>query len=301
MKKNVILDVDTGIDDAVAIAMAVYSKKLNVKLITTVAGNMEVDEITKNTLHLLQALNKTKIPVAIGAAKPLEREKDNSIQAHGKKGLGHYKFPKLEIKPVKQNAVEKMHDVLLKSPTKMVIIALGPLTNIAELLLKYPEVKDKIEYILISGGLLHDNKKNPYLGFNVMQDPESAKYVMKLSPKIIICPSNHGHTAFLTPEEVEKTRTTNKTGEMLEFIFRSYKDRHVKVGIATHDPCAVTYVSHPEYFGKENMYVHIHFLEKEQTGVIDFDTSKEPNTTVAVDINVKKFKKLFFKTLERMP
>ena len=301
MKKPIILDVDTGIDDAVAIAMATYSNKLDVKLITTICGNLSVNEVTKNTLNFLQAINKKKIPVAVGENKPLEREKDNSIQAHGKKGLGKYKFPPCTLKPVKENAVEKMYEVITKSKEKVVIIALGPLTNIAKLLLTYPDAKDNIDYILISGGLLHDNKKNPYLGFNVMQDPESARYVMKSGEKIIVVPSNHGHTAFLTPEEVEETKVTNKTGEMLEFIFRSYKDRHVKVGIATHDPCAVMYVAHPEIFKKELMYVHIRFLEKQQTGVIDFDTHKEPNTKVATEINVKKFKKLYFETLKKMP
>lgn len=301
MKRDVILDVDTGIDDAVAIALATYSNKLNVKLITTIAGNMSVNEVTKNTLNFLQTINKGNVPVAVGADKPLEREKDNSIQAHGKKGLGKYKFPKLELKPVKMEASEKMYDVICKSKKNIVIIALGPLTNVARLLLNHPDAMEKIDYILISGGLLYDSKRNPYLSFNIMQDPEAARYVMKSGEKIIVCPSNHGHTAFLTPEEIEQVRQTNKTGEMLEYIFRSYKDRHVKVGIATHDPCAVMYVAHPEIFKKENMYVHIRFLTKQQTGVIDFDTNREPNTKVAVDINVKKFKKIFFESLKKMP
>lgn len=301
MKKSIILDVDTGIDDAVAIAMATYSNRLNVKLITTIAGNLSVNEVTKNTLNFLQAINKRNIPVAVGENKPLEREKDDSIQAHGKKGLGKYKFPKCELKPTKLDAVEKMYEVIKNSKEPIIIIALGPLTNIAKLLLKYPDAKDNIEYILISGGLLHDNKRAPYLGFNIMQDPEAARYVMKSGEKIIICPSNHGHTAYLTPEEVEEVRTMNKTGEMLEFIFRSYKDRHVKVGIATHDPCAITFVSHPEYFQKDMMYVHVRFLEKQKTGVIDFDKNRTPNMKVATEINVKKFKKLFFNTLKKMP
>lgn len=301
MKKSVILDVDTGIDDAVAIALATYSNKLNVKLITTIAGNLSVNEVTKNTLNFLQAINKRKIPVAIGESKPLEREKDDSIQAHGKKGLGKYKFPKLELKPTKLGAVDKMHEVIQNSKEKIIIIALGPLTNVAKLLLDHPEDKEKIEYILISGGLLNDNKRNPYLSFNIMQDPEAARYIMKSGEKIVICPSNHGHTAFLTMEEVEKVQTTNKTGEMLEYIFRSYKDRHVKVGIATHDPCAVAYVAHPEYFKTEEMYVHIRFLQKQQTGVIDFDSTRTPNTLVVSEVNSKKFKKLFFKTLNKMP
>lgn len=301
MKKSVILDVDTGIDDALAIALGTYTRNLNIKLITTIAGNLSVTEVTKNTLNFLQAIEKRRIPVATGAAGPMEREKDNSIQAHGKKGLGKYKFPKLELKPTKLPAVEKMHEVISNSKEKIIIGALGPLTNIAQLLLKYPEDMENIEYIVVSGGLLHDSKKNPYLSFNIMQDPEAARYVFKSSEKLIICPSNHGHTAFLTTDEVEEMRRTNKTGEMLEFICRSYKDRHVKVGVATHDPCAVAYIAHPEYFKKEMMYVHIRFLKNQHTGVIDFDTHKKPNMMVATEIKVKKFKKLFFKALSRMP
>jgi len=301
MKKSVILDVDTGIDDAVAIALAAYSSNLKVKLITTICGNMSVNETTKNTLNLLQAINKKNIPVAMGENVPLEREKDDTIQAHGKKGLGHYKFPKCELKTLKKNAVDAMYDTIMKSKENIIIIALGPLTNVAKLLLEHPETMDKIEYILISGGLLHDSKKNPYLGFNIMQDPEAARYVMKSGEKIIICPSNHGHTAFLTLEEVEELKNTNKTGEMFEYIFRSYKDRHVKVGIATHDPCAVAYIAHPEFFKKEMQYVHVRFIEKLNTGVLDFNTTHEPNVKVATEINVKRFKKYFFKTFNKMP
>lgn len=301
MKTDIILDVDTGIDDALAIALATNNKNINVKLITTIAGNLSANEVTKNTLNFLQAIEKRNIPVALGANKPLEREKDDSIQAHGKKGLGKFKFPKLELKTTELGAVEKMHEVISTAKRNIVIVALGPLTNVAKLLLTYPEDMEKIEYILISGGLLEDNKKNPYLSFNIMQDPEAARYVLKSGEKIIICPSNHGHTAYLTPEEIEKMRTTNKTGEMLEFICRSYKDRHVKVGAATHDPCAVAFVANPKIFTKQMMYVHIRFLQKQQTGVIDFDTKKAPNMMVATEINVKKFKKMFFKALKRMP
>ena len=173
MKKSVILDVDTGIDDALAIALGTYTKNLNIKLITTIAGNLSVTEVTKNTLNFLQAIEKRRIPVATGAPGPMESEKDNSIQAHGKKGLGKYKFPKLELKPTKLPAVEKMHEVISNAKEKIIIGALGPLTNIAQLLLKYPEDMEKIEYIVISGGLLHDSKKNPYLSFNIKSHKNS--------------------------------------------------------------------------------------------------------------------------------
>ena len=301
MIKNVILDVDTGIDDAVAIALAVYNKRLNVRLITTIAGNLGVRAVTKNTLNLLQYINKRRIPVAVGEEKPLERKKDNSIQAHGKRGLGHFQFPPCELKPVKEKAYVKMYKMIMRAKKKTTIIGLGPLTNIAKMLLTYPDVKKKIDQIIISGGLLEDNKRKPYLSFNIMQDPEAARYIMKSGIKILVCPSDLGHTAFLTPEEVEQTRQTNTTGEMLEYIFRSFKDRHVKVGIATHDSCAMICASHPEIFKRQKMYVHIRFLQEQQTGVIDFDKKKKPNMKVAVAINKKKFKKIYFEALSKMP
>jgi len=299
MKKQVILDVDTGIDDAVAIAMALYDNRVDVKLITCIAGNLSVDEVTKNTLNFVQAIDKKKVIVAKGESKPLYREKDNSIQAHGKSGLGKVKFPSCEITTCKENAVKKMHEILLKSKTPIDIILLGPHTNLAKLLLEHPEVKEKIGTIVVSGGLLSDRN---YLGYNVAQDPESAKIVFESGLNLIICPSDLGHDAYLTPEEVELTRTTNKTGEMFECMFRSYRDRHVKIGIATHDSCAIMCYSRPEMCKFENMYVHIRFVKKVNTGIIDFDRKNEnPNMQVAVGIDKIKFKRHYFKLLKKMP
>lgn len=300
-KKSVILDVDTGIDDALAISLASYLDNVNIKLITTIAGNLNVGEVTKNTLNVLQAIRRRRIIVAKGCIKPLKRKKDNSIQAHGKKGLGHYEFPLCELKPIKTHAVDKMYDVIKRSKEKIIIVSLGPLTNIARLLIQHPDAIAKIEYVLISGGLLYDDYEHPYLGYNIMQDPEAADYVMTCGVNVHICPSNHGHDAFLTLDEVEKLRTLNKTGEMFEFICRSYKDRHVKVGVATHDPCAIAYLSHPEIFKKKKMYVNVRFLEDPPTGVLNFNKKGKANAIVATKINIKKFKKLFFETYKKMP
>lgn len=298
MKKNVIIDVDTGIDDAVAIAMALYDNKINVELITCVAGNMSVNNVTKNTLNFLQAINKRDIPVAKGEKKPLYREKDNSIQVHGKNGLGNYVFPPLELNVVKENAVNAMCKVVSESDTKIDFILLGPHTNFAKLLLEHPEVKGKIGKVVVSAGLLEDET---YLGFNVAQDPESAKILFESGLEIVICPSDLGHEAFLTPAEVEKTRTLNKTGEMLEYIFRSYKDRHIKIGIATHDACAIMCYARPKMCKFENMFVNIKFIKRKNTGIIHFErNSLNPNMKVAVSINIKKFKKHYFKVLKKI-
>ena len=301
MQKDVIIDADPGIDDALAIAMAVYSNNLNVKLLTSVCGNVTIDKITKNMLDLLQALEKRDIPVAIGAEKPLARKKDNSIQVHGKSGLGDWKFPKCELKAVKENAVEKMYEILSNSSNKITIIALGPLTNIAELLIKHPDIKTKIACVLFSGGLMLDNQNSRYFGFNIMQDPESADIVWKSGVNIVVCPSDHGHYGYLTKEEIVKTRKLNKTGYMFSEIFRKYKDTHVKVGIAIHDLCAVVMVSNPEIFRIDKMNVEVVFHKKENNALLDFSLEKEPNALVATNMDIKKFKKIYFKTLRKMP
>lgn len=300
-KKQIIIDSDPGIDDVIALAIATYSKNLDIKLITTVCGNVTIDKITKNTLNFLQAINVTNIPVAIGAEKPIARIKDNSIQAHGKSGLGNFKFPKTTLKTVKENAVDKMYEVLMSSDQKITILALGPLTNIATLLNKYPHVKEKIECVVFSGGLLLDNQSSRYFGFNIQQDPEAAQVVWQSGVKLAVVPSDHGHYGYLTQAEIEKTKKMGKTGEMLYEIYKSYKDTHVTVGIAIHDAVAVAYVSNPDIFRIEQMHTQITYIKKVNNSLLDFDITQTPNTDVATSMNVEKFKKLYFNTLKRMP
>lgn len=301
MKKDIIIDVDPGIDDAIALAIATYSKNLNIKLITTVCGNVTIDKITKNTLNFLQAINVRDIPVAVGAEKPIAREKDNSIQAHGKSGLGDWKFPKCELKPCREDAVTKMYQVLKESDKKVIIVALAPLTNIATLIKLHPDIKDKIDYILFSGGLLLDNQNSRYIGFNIFQDPEAADLVWKSGIKLVVCPSDHGHYAYLNREEIAKTDRCGKSGHMLHEIYKSYKDTHVTVGIASHDACAVAYLVKPQIFETEQMYTYVNFHKKEKTAVLNFDITQAPNSTVVTYMDGKKYKDLYFKILKRMP
>lgn len=301
MKKiPVILDVDTGIDDAVAIALATYNPRLDVRLISCVAGNCSVGRVAVNTLNILQAIDKSEILVAEGARKPLIRDREENMSYHGRTGLGEYKFAPLAINTSLVDAMTEMREALLSSNEKITIICLGPLTNVASLLTKYPEVKSKIEFIAISGGLLDDDKNNPYPSFNVSQDPEAAEIVLESGVKIRICPSDLGHIAYLTPQEIETMRLLNKTGEMFEVIFRSYHDRHVKVGAAMHDSCCVVCISNPELMEFKKMNVKLKMVSSE-VGVLDFSDELPHNMEVATHIDKNEFKQLFFNELNLMP
>ncbi len=301
MKKiPVILDVDTGIDDAVAISLAVYNKNLDVRLISCVAGNCSVGRVAVNTLNILQAIQKSEIVVAEGARKPLVRDREENMSYHGRTGIGDFKFKPLDINTSLVDAVTEMREAIVSSAEKISIICLGPLTNVATLLNKYPEVKNNIELIAISGGLLEDDKDNPYPSFNVSIDPEAAAIVLESGVKIRICPSDLGHIACLSPQEIETGRVLNKTGEMFSEIFKSYHDRHVKVGAAMHDSCCVASVSNPELVQIENMHVSLRMISSE-IGVLDFDRAKKPNMEVATSIDTNDFKQLYFNELNLMP
>jgi len=141
--------------------------------------------------------------------------------------------------------------------------------------------------------------KIPYAEFNASCDPEAAEYLLNSGVPIEIVPMEMGHTAYLDWEEVFKTKNMNITGEILEVIFRSYKDRHVKNGIATHDGCAIAYVTNPEIFETKPVYAKINYYDSLGTGVMYMDFNKKTNAITCTKMNIKKFKKLYFSCLSK--
>lgn len=151
-RKPVIIDTDPGIDDAVAIAIALFAEELDVRLITTVGGNVGIEHTTDNALKLVTFFKK-RVPVAAGAAEPLVRELVDASNVHGASGMEGWEFDEPDRSLLlEKNAVDAMRDALLASEEPVTIIALAPLTNVALTLKAYPEVKSHIERIVLMGG-----------------------------------------------------------------------------------------------------------------------------------------------------
>lgn len=299
-KMPVIINCDTGIDDAVALIMAEKSGKLDIKLVCTDVGNIDTISSAKNCLDIFELIEANDIPVCCGDGKCLKRERPR-VSVHGSTGLGNYEFHENTRKVCEKNAVDKMYEVLKSSEKKITIICLSPATNIAKLFIKYPDAKLYIERIVFMAGSIEELKKGeiPYAEFNVSCDPESAEIVLSSGVKIEIVPMEMGHTAYLDWEDVFKTKNLNMTGEVLEIIYRSYKDRHVKNGIATHDGCAICYVINPENFETKPANANIDYYDELDTGVLNINFSKNANVLVCTKINVKKFKKIYFSCLNK--
>lgn len=303
-KKPVIIDVDTGIDDAVALSIAFACKNLDVLLITTGAGNVGAQQATENTLNIINLLKHPQIPVAMGESEPLKRKR-NVVSVHGADGIGGYSknFPKHNLKSIDKIAHQAMADAILSCKKPVTIIGLGPLTNIAKLLTLHPEAKKNIAEIVIMAGSIEQYAPGelPYFGFNVKVDPEACEEVVNATDvKIVVSPTDLGHMSYLTYEEVYKTKNLNMAGKIFEEIFRQYHDHHIKNGIAMHDSCAVAYVAHPEIFGVEKLHVYVrYYKELENAGVLRCEWNDPRNIDVCTSINLKKFKRLYFKSLAK--
>ena len=138
MRLPIILDTDPGIDDAAAIAAALFAPELELQLMTTVAGNVSVEKTTRNALQLLHFWN-ADVPLAQGASMPLVRPLRDAASVHGESGMEGYDFVEHQRQPLAKPAFQAIRDALMHAAEPITLVAIGPLTNIALLLTQYPE------------------------------------------------------------------------------------------------------------------------------------------------------------------
>ena len=299
----VIMDCDPGIDDAMAIMNAVNSENIEVKLISTVSGNLTIEETVKNALKIVEICKCTNIPVALGADKPYKRQSVYASMAQGSTGLGGFQFAMPKTKPFHIKSPDAIYYFLRENPAKnTTLLCTGPMTNIANLLLKYPDAKNLISRIVFMGGSKdEDGSTEPYREFNVAYDPEATQIVFDSQIPLVMVPMELGHIAYFTPEEQGKIKRANKLGEIFYKMFTKYNDFHVgKLGAAVHDSCCALYLSNPEIFKTEEAFVKIDYHKKEdkEYGFINCDfNSKKKNAVVCVDIDVEKMKKIIYGNL----
>ena len=178
MSIPVILDVDTGVDDALAILFAVRHPGLEVLGISCVAGNAPLAQVVDNTLRILDAAGAPDIPVAAGAVRPLLEPARAARHVHGTDGLGGIALPPTSRRPVPGGAVELLRRLILEHETPVTLVALAPQTNLALLLRTYPEVAGNLERIVFMGGSASVGNATAVAEFNVWHDPEAAAIVL---------------------------------------------------------------------------------------------------------------------------
>ncbi|HAZ54845.1 MAG TPA: ribonucleoside hydrolase RihC, partial [Franconibacter helveticus] len=195
----IILDTDPGIDDAVALAAALFSPALDLQLITTVAGNVSVEKTTRNALQLLHFWQRD-VPLAKGAATPLVRPLRDAACVHGESGMEGYNFVAHDRLAPDIPAFQAIYHCLLASKTPVTLVTIGPLTNIALLLTHYPDCVTRIKRLVMMGGSAGRGNFTPNAEFNIAIDPEAAARVFQSGLEIIMCGLDVTNKAMLTPE-----------------------------------------------------------------------------------------------------
>ncbi|RRR76804.1 nucleoside hydrolase [Streptomyces sp. RP5T] len=174
----VIIDCDTGVDDALALLFAVRHPGIDLRAVTCVAGNTDVDGVVRNTLTVLEQAGAGDVPVARGAARPLIEPVRTAQHVHGLDGMGDLGLPAPARVAVDVDAVTLLRREILASPTPVTLVPTAPLTNIALLLRTHPEVVRNIERIVFMGGAVATGNATPVAEFNVWHDPEAAAILL---------------------------------------------------------------------------------------------------------------------------
>jgi purine nucleosidase len=185
-----VIDTDPGIDDAVAILLALKSPEFDIRGITTVAGNIGIATTTRNARRILALAGRSDIPVIVGAAAPISRKGFDTVDIHGNDGLGGVSFPQLDAQPAGHDAVAWLAQLLEEEAAGTVdILALGPLTNIARLLSAHPASASRIGRLVAMGGAIREpGNIGPKAEFNIAADPEAASIAFASGLPITLIP-----------------------------------------------------------------------------------------------------------------
>lgn len=305
-KRPVILDGDPGHDDAIAWVLAAAADELDIKAITTVAGNQTLEKVTYNARRIA-ALLHLDIEVAKGRNRPLCSELIIAPNFHGETGLDGPVLPEPDHKLSDLSAPEMMAEVLRESEEKVTIISTGAQTNVAAMLLAYPELKEKIEMISTMGGGLRNGNWTAGAEFNILVDPEAAYNVYHSGVKLQMCGLDVTEKALVYPEDWERIRSLNNpiakvVAEWFDFFFIHVSSLGWS-GATTHDPCAVLSILHPEIFDIRNYYVDIELNGEYTRGATIADYtgrhSNEPNCACVVDLDREKFVDYLYEACSR--
>ncbi|NEA62813.1 nucleoside hydrolase [Streptomyces sp. SID12488] len=313
----VIIDCDTGIDDALALLFAVRHPGLDLRAVTCVAGNTDVDQVVRNTLTVLDLAGAPDLPVARGAERPLIEPARSAAHVHGQDGMGDLGLPAPTTRTtVDVDAVTLLRREILGSPRPVTLIPTAPLTNIALLLRTYPEVTRNIERIVFMGGAVEIGNATPVAEFNVWHDPEAAAILLTAGVPITMYGLDVFTRVVVPGPDVQRLRASDEPGARLAGALLAHRDPAL-----TGDPTptgslgdagAVCAVADPAGLTTSLLPVEVSLAPGPTRGqtVVDrrprageseihHGTREKSLVDVALDIDVERYVRLYLKTVEK--
>lgn len=298
-------DTDIGVDDSAAFLVLHRQSELEVVGISAVSGNVGLHHTYRNARNICHLVG-ADYPVYRGADRPLYAKTEHATYVHGEEGLGGARLPDSPAPEQTEAAWDALYRVAQELKGELQVIAVGPLTNIAIALAKYPRLKALIKRLLIMGGGATRGNTTPAAEFNIYADPEAAQLVFKSGIPIVMCGLDVTMRAYLTPEEI------HALGGHESAVCRFFRDATAPVlpfylkanqpGLCLHDVCPVLFLTHPEIFRGQEGGVYVETQGKITYGktVTDLWSDKkfdDRHVFVVLDLDRPAFAELIGKAL----
>jgi purine nucleosidase len=316
-----VIDVDTGIDDALALLYACAEPHAHMLGVSTVVGNVSLEAATRNTRAVLSLAGRSDIPVWPGSATPLSNFAADARAVHGETGLGYAVLPEPPQSPRGAHAVDAIIGAAHAHPGRLVLVATGPLTNIALAVMREPELPRLLKRFVIMGGAYREpGNVTPSAEFNIWHDPEAARIVFRAfggpgGTPVVAIGLDVTHKTTFDPSDLAalETRTTARPlgpalTRFIQDASRHYFDRMEKRRgkriLVMHDPLALAVALDPTLVATRRVAVDVETAGRLTTGatIADWrgDWARLANSEVAVSVEAERFRRMFFDAMARL-
>jgi purine nucleosidase len=304
---RIILDTDPGIDDALALFLALASPDVQLEAITTVSGNVPVDMTTRNALSLLELTGRSDVPVARGCDRPLVRQPVVADYVHGRNGLGEVVLPEPALRPLASHAVDVIIEKVMSAPGEITLVPIGPLTNIALAVRREPRIAQQVREVVIMGGALRvPGNVTPVSEFNVYADPHAAHIVLQADWPVRLVSLDATNRARLQREQLRVLAAnghpvTNLIEQMVSYHLDVFGKPRAIPAFSMHDPLCLAAALRPELVMWEPAYVDVELVGTLTLGATvayferleDLDPALEyprrPNVQASIGVDVDQF------------
>ncbi|MCB6346651.1 nucleoside hydrolase [Enterocloster lavalensis] len=307
MMERIIIDTDPGVDDAMAILLAVKAAdRLKIEALTTVDGNVGIRQVTDNALSVLELCGADHIPVYRGADRPLGKDVAYSDDFHGSDGLGGVNIRPERLKTMEEPAVDYLVRAAAEHPGELTLVLLGPMTNAALAVRKDPGFAQNIRRLVVMGGAEHGGNMSPVAEFNFFHDPQAASEVFQAGFKeIVMVGLDATGKVYMTPAMRELLYLIGTPiSRFIHKITRRYTDRRWEInrvmGCQLCDPLVAGYLIDPGILTLEDAHVEIEIKGRCEGMSVVYRTKRYPelqaNCKIAVDTDSRRFFDVFYLT-----
>lgn len=310
MQKHIILDTDPGIDDSLAFLLALASPEIELKGITTVHGNVSINQVTKNALSILELAKASHIPVYKGCDVPLVKESLISPETHGDSGLGYAKLSEPQTKVQGQHGSDFIIEEIMSHPKEITLVAIGPLTNIALAIRQEPRIVENVKEVFIMGGAIQAAGNTTALAeFNTYVDPHAAHIVFHSGMPMILTPLDVTYQCVFTKDDLN--RLLKIDSPITKFIsdatrfYMEFHDEYQKIdGCVINDPMTLALLLMSEICDYQDLVVDVDITPGVGLGntFADFYNyeKKKKNIKVAMGVQPRVFMELFLERIEKL-